>query len=81
MEMSFVYRCRVPVSFVPDVMKMGLLGDTFLRNFYSSYNFENDTVSFGVNAANPWSSTIKVHGETSKKVTKPHVTGPVFPVA
>jgi hypothetical protein len=74
MDVSFYYRCRVPISFIPDSMRMGLLGDTFLRNFYSSYDFSTESVSFGVNAANPWKSTIVKHGQPTKKNVESHKT-------
>jgi hypothetical protein len=54
-------KCLVPVTHTPDSSGVALLGDTFLRNFYSTYNFETNKVGLAVNSANPWDCTITPH--------------------
>jgi uncharacterized protein YneF (UPF0154 family) len=54
-------KCIVPVTHTPDSSGVALLGDTFLRNFYSTYNFETNKVGLAVNSANPWDCTITPH--------------------
>jgi len=45
------FQCMVAISHIPDSEEIILLGDTFFRNFYTSFDYEKDVVSMGVNAA------------------------------
>jgi hypothetical protein len=49
------YKCLIAVSYVGILAKQYVLGDTFLRNFYVSLNFEVFTVSLTQNVNAPTS--------------------------
>ncbi len=40
---------------------MYVLGDTFIRNFYTTFDFKADTVSFAISTNAPASVTIERH--------------------
>ena len=40
----FDYRCTVAVSYMSDNSGLYILGDTFLRNFVSTYNFAEEKI-------------------------------------
>jgi len=46
---SLFAKCLIPISPIADSSGLAILGDSFLRNFISSYNFKSNKISFGVN--------------------------------
>ena len=53
------YKCVIAVSYLGILANQYVLGDTFLRNFYVSFNYENLTVSLAQNVNAP--SSFYVH--------------------
>jgi hypothetical protein len=49
----------VAVSYIADANMLYILGDAFIRNFYTVLNFEDYTVAFAVNANAPKGVLIK----------------------
>ena len=47
------HECAVAVSYLGFLGDQYVLGDTFIRNFYTSFNYEDMTVSFGRNSDGP----------------------------
>jgi len=41
--------CIIAVSYLPDSQGLYILGDSFLRNFVSSYDYEHNKIDIGVN--------------------------------
>jgi len=41
----------VAISHIPDSRTLVLLGDTFSRNFYTTFNYDQNVVSMGANSA------------------------------
>ena len=52
-ELGTGYACVIAVSFLADSQGMYILGDTFLRNFYTTFNFGKDSVEFAISANAP----------------------------
>lgn len=44
------HQCEVAVSYISDANQFYILGDTFLRNFYTVLNFDDYTVAFAVSS-------------------------------
>lgn len=53
------YNCVIAVSYLADSQGMYILGDTFLRNFYTTFNFGEHAVEFAVSANAPAGVTIE----------------------
>ena len=52
LDPTFTDKCIFGIIKTPDVIgssKMFLLGDVFLRNYYSVFNYDNNSVSLGIN--------------------------------
>lgn len=45
--------CSIAVSYLGILQDSYVLGDTFIKNFYASFNYENKTVGLAVNAEGP----------------------------
>ena len=41
--------CLIAVSYISDSQGLYILGDTFLRNFVSTYDYEKKKIDLGVN--------------------------------
>lgn len=50
LEDKFEHRCVIAVSYISDATELYILGDTFLRNFYTVLNFDDYTVAFAVSS-------------------------------
>lgn len=48
-----------------------LAGDTFLAHFYTAYNFDDNTISIGVNSHSEGLANIKTSNEDSENVHLP----------
>ena len=53
------YLCTVAISYNDDHQGLFILGDTFLRNFVSSFNFKEGTIQLGVNVNAPGGTQIE----------------------
>jgi len=53
--------CIIAISPVSDLQGMYILGDTFLRNFDTIFNYEQKSVSFSVSSNAPAGVTITPH--------------------
>ena len=51
-------KCLIPVSPLPDSAGLAFLGDTFIRNYYTSFDFDKQTVTFAPNAAHEFGATL-----------------------
>lgn len=51
-------KCLIPVSPLPDSAGLAILGDTFIRNYYTSFDFDKKTVTFAPNAAHEFGATL-----------------------
>ena len=49
-------KCVVGISYISDTNDMVILGDTFMRNFYISFEYENSRVGLAVNKNAPYSN-------------------------
>ena len=49
-------KCVVGVSYISDSNNMVILGDTFMRNFYVSLEYENYRIGLAINKNAPWSN-------------------------
>ena len=47
------YKCTVAISYSDDHQGLFILGDTFLRNFVSTFSYKNNTIVLGVNVNAP----------------------------
>ena len=72
--MGYLYtkngKCFVGIESIPDRFNQIRLGRVFLRNFYTSLDFENDLIILGLNlggAASGWAS-IKSQANSTAKV-------------
>jgi len=52
-------KCLIPVSPLPDSAGLAILGDTFIRNYYTSFDFEKNTVTFAPNAAHEFGAVVE----------------------
>jgi hypothetical protein len=55
------HSCAIAVSYDSDSSGMYILGDTFLRNFVSSYNYKKKTLGLAVNAHAPAGTAAIAH--------------------
>jgi len=53
-DWQYTEKCLVPISYTPDSQKIMILGDTFMRNFYTVFDFKGNKVKLAVNKANAW---------------------------
>ena len=53
------YLCTVAISFNDDKQGIFILGDTFLRNFVSIFDYNDNSIHLGVNANAPEGTSIK----------------------
>jgi hypothetical protein len=51
-------KCLIPISPLPDSAGLAILGDTFIRNYYTSFDFDRNTVSFAPNAAHEFGAVV-----------------------
>lgn len=49
-------KCIIPISSTGD-NSIAMLGDTFMRNYYTVFDFKNNEVKMAPNAVNAWSNT------------------------
>ena len=52
--------CVIPISPVPDDGNMAIFGDTFMRNFYTSFNFSNNKVGIAVNSSSNFGAKVDI---------------------
>lgn len=52
-------KCLIPVSPLPDSAGLAILGDTFIRNYYTSFDYDKNTVSFAPNAAHEFGAVVQ----------------------
>lgn len=52
-------KCLIPVSPLPDSAGLAILGDTFIRNYYTSFDFDKNTVTFAPNAAHEFGAVVE----------------------
>jgi len=57
-------KCIFAVSSIPDSQNMYVLGDTFIRNFYSVFNYSTYEVGLAVNTSAPKGTAISGQGLT-----------------
>jgi len=60
---GYFQKCIIPVMPTGSFSNMVIMGDTFLRNFYSKYDFANNTVSLAVSNTISWNPSIVLPGE------------------
>ena len=53
------FKCTVAISYNDDHQGLFILGDTFLRNFVSTFNFKESTIQLGVNINAPKNTLIE----------------------
>ena len=53
------YLCTIAISFNDDKQGIFILGDTFLRNFVSVFDYNDNSIHLGVNAYAPEGTTIE----------------------
>ena len=51
-------KCLIPISPLPDSAGLAILGDTFIRNYYTSFDFDKNTVTFASNAAHEFGAVV-----------------------
>jgi len=51
--------CMIAVSWLPDSENMFVLGDTFIRNFYSIFNYEENKVGLAQSVYAPKGTSIE----------------------
>jgi len=51
---NYAEKCIVPIASAPDSEGIAMLGDTFMRNYYTVFNFSKNTVQMAPNKANAW---------------------------
>ena len=51
-------KCIVAVSYLSDSSNLYILGDTFIRNFVSSFDYKKEKIFVGVNVNAPSGTTI-----------------------
>ena len=54
-----IHKCRLPGK----NKNLFLIGDAFLKHFYSVYDFDNDTISLGINSNSEGKVTMYKPGE------------------
>jgi hypothetical protein len=54
-------KCLIPISPLPDSAGLAILGDTFIRNYYTSFNFDKNTVTFASNAAHEFGAVVSLN--------------------
>lgn len=57
------HACSVAISYSDDAMGLYILGDSFLRSFVSSYDYDNKKIRFAQNK-NAYPGTLMVHNPT-----------------
>jgi hypothetical protein len=55
---GYFQKCIIPVMATGRLSNMVIMGDTFLRNFYSKYNYATNTVSLAVSNTVDWNPSI-----------------------
>jgi len=55
---GYFQKCIIPVMATGRLQNMVIMGDTFLRNFYSKYNYATNTVSLAVSNTVAWNPSI-----------------------
>jgi len=53
-DAKYLEKCIVPIASVPNSEGIAMLGDTFMRNYYTVFNFSENTVKMAPNKANAW---------------------------
>jgi hypothetical protein len=56
---TYGHSCVLMVSFISDSQDIYILGDTFLRNFYTTLDYKNEQVQIAVSAYAPEGTQIK----------------------
>ena len=56
MENILKAKCVVGISYISDSNNMIILGDTFMRNFYVSLEYENHRIGLAINKNAPYSN-------------------------
>ena len=64
---DFGYGCVIAITPISDSQGMYILGDTFLRNFITSFDYKKNTISFAVNPKAP-QGTFAAHHMNSTSI-------------
>ena len=60
-------KCVVQISHISENNDLVILGDTFMRNFYTTFNFREETIGMAVNASANYAG-IEIGGKLSFSV-------------
>jgi len=60
---GYLQKCIVPVMATGRLQNMIILGDTFLRNFYSKYDYAQTKFSLAVSNTISWNPSIITHSK------------------
>lgn len=69
--------CVLAVSYFPDSLGMYILGDPFLRNFVTTFDYVANTMTFAVNAYAPAGTTITTNSSSSTGLSTAAVVGSI----